>query len=681
MLQKHAPLRSKVIRSRPLVPWFNDDIKNARRERRKAERKWRRSGNYEDMMAYKKIKNLTNRLMNEARRQYYQDFINDNSENQRKLFAAANTLMNQGKNNTVLPPCDDKLELANKMGSYFIKKIADIGTKLDVMAQDLATEPPLSHSSSLITKFSKFTALSELEVRKLIESSAKKSCLLDPMPTSLVYNCIDVLLPVITKMINLSMVDGVFADAWKCALVKPLLKKAGLDPLLGNYRPISNLPYISKLTEKAVYNQLHSHMIDNCVYPEMQSSYRKGHSTETALLRVVNDILMKMNSQEVTLLVLLDLSAAFDTVNHDLLENRLNEEIGISDVALSWFKSYLRNRMQKVGIDGMISNPFDLTCGVPQGSCLGPILFIIYASKLFKIIEHDLPSAHCYADDTQLYISFKPNSTSQDEALHAMENCIEKIRKWMIQDKLLVNDSKTELILIGSKQQLSKLQPISISVGNSSISSSSEVKNLGCWLDSNLSMSKHITNVCKSAFFHLHNIRSIKKYLDNDSLHILVHAFITNKLDYCNSLLFGASKEQIDKVQRVQNAAARLLMGIGKYSHITPALKELHWLPVTARIKFKILLFTFKAVHNIAPSYINSLVTKKLKSSYSLRSNDSLYLEPPKGKMLKTFGARSFQHAAPYLWNKLPHDIRDIESLGKFKRAIKTYLFREAFLI
>ena len=159
--------------------------------------------------------------------------------------------------------------------------------------------------------------------------------------------------------------------------------------------------------------------------------------------------------------------------------------------------------MPKVGIDGSTSNPFDLCCGVPQGSCLGRILFIICASKLFKIIEHELPSSHCYADDTQLYLSFKPNSTSQDQVLLAMENCIEKIRKWMIHDKLLINGSKTELIVIGSKQLLSNLQPISTSVGNSAINNSFVVKYLGCWLDANLSMSKHITNVCNSAFFYL----------------------------------------------------------------------------------------------------------------------------------------------------------------------------------
>ena len=188
-------------------------------------------------------------------------------------------------------------------------------------------------------------------------------------------------------------------------------------------------------------------------------------------------------------------------------------------------------------------------------------------------------------------------------------------------------------------------------------------------------MAKHITNVCSSAFFYLHNIRSIKKYLDEDSLHTVVHTFITNRLDYFNSLLYGGSKEQIAKVQRVQNAAARLLMNVGKHSHITPILYELHWLPIQARIKFKIILFTFKAVHNLASSYINSLLTIKSKYSYWLRSNDDLYLEPPKGKMLKTFGARSFQAAAPFLWSRQ----LSIKSLDKFKKAVKTFLFNEAF--
>ena len=278
------------------------------------------------------------------------------------------------------------------------------------------------------------------------------------MPTSLVMDCIDVLLSIITKMINLSLESGLLADDWKCVLVLPLLKKPGLDRLYKNYRPVSNLQYVSKLTEKTVFDQVHTHMMTRSLYPEFQSAYRKNRSTETALVRVMNDILMKMNTQEVTLLVMLNLNAAFDTANHNILLTRLNEELGICGLALEWFKSYLAKRGQRVSIDGSLSEHFSLECSVPQGSCLGPLLFLIYASKVFRVVEGQLPHAHCYADDTQIYLSFKPvSNTFQEDAVRVMECCIEKIRHWLIHDRLLLNDNKTEFIIIGTRQQLNKV--------------------------------------------------------------------------------------------------------------------------------------------------------------------------------------------------------------------------------
>ena len=246
------------------------------------------------------------------------------------------------------------------------------------------------------------------------------------------------------------------------------------------------------------------------------------------------------------------------------------------------------------------------------------------------LVGDQLPHTHFYADDTQIYLSFKPNSnTSQEDAVRVVERCIEKIRRWLIHDRLLLNDDKTEFIIIGTRQQLGKLQAMNIKVGGSKIKPSSQVKNLGCWLDINLYMRDHM-NVCKAGLFYLHNIRRIKKYLSRDSLLTLVHAFITSRLDYCNALLYGLPKEQIAKLQRVQNASARLIMDIGKYSHITPALYELHWLPVLALIHFKILLSAFKAIHGLAPAYISNLLVIKRKSSYNLRSNSGILLEPPK---------------------------------------------------
>ena len=368
------------------------------------------------------------------------------------------------------------------------------------MASGLSSLPPSSNSCLRpCSVMDRFSQLSETDVRKLIESSTKKSCKLDLMPTPLVVNCTDSLLPVITKIINLSLSTCYFSEEWKCAIVNPLLKKPGLDLIFKNYRPVSN-QYVSKLTERAVYEQVHLNMETNNIYPLLQSAYRKQHSTETALLKVMNDILLKMNSQHVTLLVMLDLRAAFDIVNHKILLEWLQHDIGISGVPLQWFKSYLSNRSQRIAVQGTLSRLFDIDCGVPQGSCLGPLPYVIYASKLFNIIERHLPDAHCYADDSRLYLSFRPADglSSQTDAIQAMERCIEDIRHWMVSDRLLLNDEKTEFPPIGTRQQLSKVEPLPLRVETMDIEPVNCVRNLGAWFDSMLSMETHINKVLSS---------------------------------------------------------------------------------------------------------------------------------------------------------------------------------------
>ena len=189
----------------------------------------------------------------------------------------------------------------------------------------------------------------------------------------------------------------------------------------------------------------------------------------------------------------------------------------------------------------------------------------------------------------------------------------------------------------------------------------------------------HLTKSCNAAFFHLFNIRRIRKFLSQDTTRTLVNAFVTSRLDYCNSLLYGLPATHLNKLQRVQNTAARLICNISRFDHITPTLYNLHWLPVKFRIDFKVLLITYKAVHGLAPEYITDIITVKPKSHYSLRSNSELLLQKPRLKTLKTLGDRSFALAAPTLWNGLPVEIRHAESVSSFKRLLKTYLFRKAF--
>ena len=484
-LDKHAPLMTRTIVQRPRVPWFIQEIREAKRQRRKAEKRWRKSRLESDLAAFKAKHNFTTRLMNKARGEFYSNFIDENSGDQKKLFRASQRLFKRTMDDG-LPPNLDSKTFSNDLGKFFVQKIDTIRTQLDTDQQtDSYSEDDTSSADETVLPFPTFTMLSVRDVKQLIQNSALKSCPLDPMPSTLVSKCED-LLPVLTKIVNNSLQSGCFPEIWKEALVFPLLKKPGLDVIFKNFRPVSNLSFVSKLIERAAFNQIHGHLVRNNLYPVAQSGYRRNHSTETALLKVMNDILLNMNKQHVTILVLLDLSAAFDTVDHSILLNRLSSKLGLNGTALAWFRSCLSGRSQRVSVRGTVSDTFALRYGVPQGSYLGPLLFTVYASALFDVVEKHLPTVHCYADDSQLYISFSPKAHSgQADAVASIEHCIQDIRQWMSQDKLLMNDAKTELLLIGTRQQLAKITIDGITVGHSVIAPQSPVRNLGVWLDSN----------------------------------------------------------------------------------------------------------------------------------------------------------------------------------------------------
>ena len=238
----------------------------------------------------------------------------------------------------------------------------------------------------------------------------------------------------------------------------------------------------------------------------------------------------------------------------------------------------------------------------------------------------------------------------------------------------------SEFLIIGTERQLSKVSVDKIKIGQAEVSPVSSVRNLGTWFDSHLDMLTHVSKTCASAFYYLYSIRDIRKYLSRESTERLVHAFITSRLDYCNGLLYGALEYQIKNLQRVMDASARLVYCTPKYCHVTPLLRELHWLPVRLRIDFKILLVTLKIPHGVAPSYLKDLVSVLPDSCYQLRrNNNGILLERPRLRTKKTLGDRALSVAAPFLWNSLPLPIRQETSIDSFKRSVKTYLFKKAF--
>ena len=611
-------------------------------------------------------------MMTKAKSTYLSDVINKASGEPRTLWASLNQILHR-RPSPSLPECLSVSDLAKSFGSFFIDKISIIRSAFPTcpLSDGLHAAPAPG-----VPTLDSFSTASEEEIRRLIMASPNKSCDLDPIPTPLVKSCIDILITPITSIVNLSLLEGTFPALFKTAHVSPLLKKPTLSKdEMKNYRPVSNLSFLSKILEKAVSSRLHSHINSTNASNSFQSAYKKLHSTETALLKIHNDIITAMDGGRVTALTLLDLSAAFDTIDHQILLTRLQTWFGISGMALKWITSYLTDRYQQIKIENALSPSVSIPFGVPQGSVLGPLLFTLYTTPLSSIInEHTVPH-HLYADDSQLYVSFSTRDSV--ESLKNLQSCLAAVQNWMLENKLKLNPDKTEFLLVGHEQQRKKfLHHFPLPLMDVPTNPAKSARNLGVIFDSNFKFSSHISQVSRSCFYHMRDIRRIRRCLSLKNAKTLAHALVTSRLDYCNSLLFGLAVKDINRLQRVQNCLARVVTNSIPRARSSPLLYKLHWLPVKFRIQFKLNLLTHKTLLTGQPSYLRDLLAIFVPRR-ALRSSNMKFLSVPKVKT-KT-GSRAFSSCAPALWNSLPLSLRSIDSTPTFRKHLKTHLFGMAF--
>lgn len=661
LLNQYAPLTKKVISVINEAPWFDAEYRELRKLRRKAERIRKRS--IENQIHYKDLCKKCSDLANFKKKEYFTKLIDKAHGNPKTLFMLVNKELDR-KQSHALPDSTDISQLAEKFNNFFEDKIKKIRSEM--------SSDDLHHKFNELSQgrlMHEFQPTNLDEIQEIIAESGIKCSPSDFLPGCLLKENLDIILPVVVHLVNLSLLTGDM-EGVKLADVIPSLKSDNLDPnILKHFRPISNLTFIGKLIERVVLKRLNNHLSRNNLSCNEQSAYKKDHSTETLLVRVWNDLLVAADQQTCTIMMMLDLSAAFDTVDHQLLLRILKYEIGLRGTALAWFKSFLTGRSQRVRIGSTTSDEIIIKFGVPQGSVLGPVLFNIYLRSLYHYVQSLGFVIHGYADDHQILLSFKPIHQSI-VLVYEIQNCFDKIKLWMNKYYLQLNDSKTEFIVFGSNRILNLIQINGINFPSGiSIRFVSNAKNLGIHLDSQLTLRKQIVELKKKSFRTIRNINKIRFLINQDQLKIIVNSLVVSCLDYCNSLYYGISEKLLYQLQLIQNACAKTVTGKYKHDHLEDDLKELHWLNVRKRVLFKIGLLSFKSVIGHAPNYLQDLF------SYSHHGHHLKLIVP---NCNSSYGDRSFSVIGPKLLNRLPRNITLANDVDSFKKLFKTYLFNQS---
>ena len=391
LLDKHAPIMKKNITRHAETGFMNCDILKAKRLKRKYERAWHREYSASNRSRYRAAINHYNFLLEKSKCNHYSNIVAENQGNPKALWNCFKKILHRSSV-AVLPDYTNKTDLANTFCKFFYDKILKIRSTLQSSIPSSVTRPNPTKNT-----LSSFTPVSEEELLKILKSSPSKSCDLDPIPTSLVKECADILITPITKIVNYSITEGSFPNCFKMAYVTPFQKKPSLDRnILKNYRPVSNLSFIFKLIEK-------------------------------------------------------------DTIDHSLLYDCLHDWFGLDGTVLSWIKSYLSNRKQKIKIGDSFSEAVILPFGVPQGSVLGPLLFTLYTSPLSQVISKFNVTHHLYADDTQIYLAV--DSRNFDSSMEELTECLKSVQERIDGVKLKLNPEKTEFIIIGQKAIRESLAP------------------------------------------------------------------------------------------------------------------------------------------------------------------------------------------------------------------------------
>lgn len=650
-------------------PWFTAALNKSVRKKIKLYNIWLHTRSATDLCKYKKYKNKLTSVLRAAEQSYYATRFSEIQGNAAKTWQLIKKVLpnSSKKNSAICIKRDDELTddpqvLSNLFNNFF----ASIGNNLaKVIPNTEGSHRDYFNKFNLpLPKTSIFLhPVTPSEIVNVVSGfKSNKACGFDdvsPRVLKMVINCIS---HPLADIVNLSFNEGLFPDMLKLAKVVPL-HKGGDNTILSNYRPVSVLSIFSKVFERLLYNRLNNYLISNKLLCDCQFGFRKQHTTSMAILQLVDKIASECDCGNITIGVFLDLSKAFDTINHNILLDKLSM-YGIRGNCLHWITSYLTGRRQFVSLRNTQSDLLPITCGVPQGSILGPLLFTIYINDIVN--SSQILQMILFADDTNVFLSGRDIL----EVNTALNIELAKLSKWFKLNKLSLNISKTNAIIFKSKQKKLSVIP-SVFIDKIKVTLVNCCKFLGVVINNSLDWSDHIKLVNRKVSKSIGILRYVKRKLPENILRSLYYSLVHPYYEYCNIVWAVKNSVCVQKLTITQKKAIRVITNSSWHAHTHLLFRRLCILKILEIHKLQVACFMFKVNNGCAPTYfMNMFVTNDSTHSHFTRQASDYHLIAHRTNILKF----SLRIAGPILWNSLSLTVRSCNTLSSFKRRYKKIL-------
>ena len=467
--------------------------------------------------------------------------------------------------------------------------------------------------------------------------------------------------------------SGKFPTSWKLAKVNPLYKGGAKDGI-NNYRPISILPTLSKLIEKFIQKHLMAYLNSFDVLHKYQSGFRSGHSTETALILMTEGWSKAINEGKFVGTIMIDFRKAFDLVDHDLLLKKLSYyKCGSNFINL--MKSYLKNRTQVVSVNGTKSNTAEISSGVPQGSILGPLLFLIFINDLPLVLSGKVSSTDMYADDTTIYDIQADMGTLRSN----LQESLTILQKWCKQNGMLLNTEKTKVMLISTRQKRIRLDTrlLSLTYNEIDLQLTTGGKILGVYIDENFQWNNHFQFVCKKVSSYIWLLSRIKSYLSLEHRSLFYKAYIQPHFNYCNIIWGNSTNSNVSRLTKLQRRVCKIILE-SEYEDLDSAQKSLNILSFDQNVFVNKAKTMYKVANSLLPQYIIDFFQLRADSlpETALRSvtNHNFTIPKPKSSLYK----ESLAYSGPVIWNTIPPEIKRSLTIGSFTSKLLSWLQSES---